>query len=94
MESPVSLGGNTYEVPFHYGKEETARHYAVHPVGSTDTTNLYLKDYDRESPVSLGGNTYKCRFTTAKRRQRATMPPIPSAVQAPSSSISKIMIVT
>ena len=36
-ELPVSLGGNTYEVPFHYGKEETARHYAVHPVSSTGT---------------------------------------------------------
>jgi hypothetical protein len=36
-ESPVSLGGNTYEVPFHYGKVEQARHYAVQPVGSSGT---------------------------------------------------------
>lgn len=34
-ESPVSLGGNTYEVPFHYGKVAEARHYAVHPVPTT-----------------------------------------------------------
>lgn len=61
-ESPVSIGGNTYEVPFHYSKVSEARHYAVQPLTSSSTgTGLsegtgqpfrhypyfqYLNDYD------------------------------------------------
>lgn len=43
-ESPVSLGGNTYEVPFHYGKVETARHYAVHPVQGSSGTGTGISE--------------------------------------------------
>ena len=54
-ESPVSLGGNTYEVPFHYsGKMETARHYAVHPVQGSSGTGTGISEH-------TGGGGYPFR---------------------------------